>query len=197
MLRLAHPVFTHEDVFLERYDRLLTAARALTAGDRNAALDLVHDAFLHFVLAQPRLDAIIDLDGYLFITVRNLHISQIRRASRTRQESLSLVDFDSAALSLRTLPAAHRFEVLDELRWICEYALERRAVVRAASAFLLHYFLRYRPSEIAAVLQSPSVSVRKLLHVARADVHRALAHRAAGVLERHSRIEGLEDLGCA
>jgi Sigma-70 region 2 len=126
MLRLAHPVFTHEDVFLERYDRLLTAARALTAGDRNAALDLVHDAFLHFVLAQPRLDAIIDLDGYLFITVRNLHISQIRRASRTRQESLSLVDFDSAALSLRTLPAAHRFEVLDKLRWICEYALELR-----------------------------------------------------------------------
>jgi RNA polymerase sigma factor (sigma-70 family) len=194
MLRLAHPVLTHEDVFLERYERLLTAAATLTAGDRAAALDLVHDAFLHFVLARPRLDTITDLDGYLFVAIRNLHISQIRRASRTRHQSLSLVDFDSAVLGLKTLPAAHRFEALDELRWICEYALERRAVLRAASAFLLHYFLRYRPSEIAAVLQSPSVTVRKLLHVARADVHRALEHRAAGGLERHRRIESLEEL---
>jgi len=37
----------HEDLFLERYERLLVSALQLSGQDRGLARDLVHDAFIH------------------------------------------------------------------------------------------------------------------------------------------------------
>jgi DNA-directed RNA polymerase specialized sigma24 family protein len=56
----------HEELFLERYARLLDWARRLTAGGPLQAEELVHDAYVHFVLLRPDLSAIGNLDGYLF-----------------------------------------------------------------------------------------------------------------------------------
>jgi DNA-directed RNA polymerase specialized sigma24 family protein len=178
MLRLATHPPSHEDLFLERYDRLVSAGAALTNGDREAARELVHEAYVQFVVARPRLDGIAHLDGYLFITLRNLHISRVRRSMRAIHEPLALLDFDSAAIGLNTFPAARSLHAADELRWICQYSLRRRPEGRAASAFLLRYFLDHRPSEIALVLHAPIATVHKLLHVARADARAALARSA-------------------
>ena len=57
---------THEEVLLERYERLYGWLVQLTDGDRELAKDLVQDAFVHFTLVRPDLRTISNLDGYLF-----------------------------------------------------------------------------------------------------------------------------------
>ena len=46
---------THEQVILERYERLYSWLVQLTNGDRELAKDLVQDAFVHFTLVRPDL----------------------------------------------------------------------------------------------------------------------------------------------
>src|ERR671916_23120 len=97
----------HEEVFLSRYAALLRWATALTGGDRARAEDLVQDAYVHFTLARPDLARIENLDGYLNRMLRNLHISQLRRAARTAGATrLSAVEYDSAELATRLASAA-------------------------------------------------------------------------------------------
>ena len=175
MLRLAQAIPSHEELFLERYERLLSAASTLTAGDRETARELVHDAYIHFVLMRPPIESIQRIDGYLFIAVRNLSISRARRATRVRHEPIGLAEFDSAALGLLTLADAQRIEAVDQLQRICAFALERRWLARSASAFLLHYFHEYPPSQVARVLHTAPVNARKLLWLARAEVRSAFA----------------------
>lgn len=50
-----HPL-THEELFVQRYAWLLARVLQLTRGDRHRAENLVHDAFVQFVLACPDLD---------------------------------------------------------------------------------------------------------------------------------------------
>lgn len=200
MLRLAFPEPTHEDHFLARYDQLVVAAATLTVGDRDAARELVHETYVQFVIARPPLEAIGQLDGYLFIMLRNLYVSRARRRTRVTQEPLAILDFDSAALGLRTLPVAACLQAADDLRWICQYALARRSQTRAASALLLHYFLEYRPSQIALLLHSPIGAVHKLLHVARVDARASLERAEASATSRgvgDSRVPDLQDLRLA
>lgn len=83
MLRPAPGPGSHDDLFMARYQRLAAWALRLTGGQHHAAEDLVHDAFIQFTLKQPNLAVIENLDDYLFVMLRNLHISQARRASQT------------------------------------------------------------------------------------------------------------------
>jgi len=70
----------HEELFLERYGRLRACALQLTENDREQAEDLVHDTYVQFTLARPDLNAIGNLNGYLYTMMRNLHVSQLRRS---------------------------------------------------------------------------------------------------------------------
>ncbi len=147
-----HRDTAHEDLFLARYERLRAWAMSLTEGEAMEAEDLVHDAFIQFTLSRPDLDSIENLDGYLRQTLRNLRVSQCRRAAQKRQQPLCAADYDSAELSLRAEEIHAGLGAREELQLICEYAIARRQSSKAASALILRFFHGYLPAEIARVM---------------------------------------------
>lgn len=159
--------YTHEELFIERYDQMLLWALQLTSHNRQQAEDLVHDVFIQFYLLHPDLGSIQNLEGYLFTMLRNLHRSQMRRAMRTPGSHLSLLDFDSADLGLQGSDLRAQVQFRDELRMICRYACMRKQSSKAGSVLILRFFHGYFPSEIALVLQSSRQPVAELLRVAR------------------------------
>jgi len=70
------------DLFVENYELLKTWALKFTERNNELAED--------FTLNKPDLDRIQNLEGYLYIVMRNLHLSQLRRASRTPSRSLTV-----------------------------------------------------------------------------------------------------------
>ena len=91
----------YADVFIARYERLLVWSLRLTDHDRSMAEDLVQDTFVQFMLNHPDLDAVQNLEGYLYAMLRNTHLSRVRRASQKPQYQLALVEYDSAEISLK------------------------------------------------------------------------------------------------
>ena len=158
---------THEEAFLERYDRLLGQALHITERRYSAAEDLVHDAFIQFTLRKPELSAINDLDSYLFIVLRNMHLSQVRRSSYNRFAPISIADYDSAAIGLRSFDIQNQVVVADELLRICDYVCARKETSKAASVLILRFFHGYFTSEIADVINSPRRTVHEWLRLAR------------------------------
>ena len=147
-----HRDTAHEDLFVARYERLLVWAMSLTEGAAMEAEDLVHDAFIQFTLSRPDLDSIGNLDGYLRQTLRNLRVSQGRRAAQKRQQPLCAADYDSAELGLRAEEIHAGLGAREELQLICEYAIARRQSSKAASVLILRFFHGYLPAEIARVM---------------------------------------------
>lgn len=180
LLHLVHPSLpaAHEELFLARYERLLAWALLLTEGDATAAEDLVHDAFVQFTLAQPDLQTIENLDGYLRQMLRNLRVSQGRRAAHKREQPLCIADYDSAELSLRTEEIHAGLSAREELRLICQYALARRHSSKAASVLMLRFFHGYVPGEIARVVSleesTGRSAVKQWLSVARREARQFL-----------------------
>ncbi len=166
---------THEEVFLQRYDRLLGQALHITDRRMSAAEDLVHDAFIQFTLSKPELSTINDLDSYLFIVLRNMHLSHVRRASYNKVAPISIADYDSAAIGLRSLDIQNHLQVADELLRICDYVCVRKETSKAASVLILRFFHGYFTSEIAEVINSPRRTVHEWLRLARNEVKDHLA----------------------
>jgi hypothetical protein len=94
--RTTSPTTNHEALFIERYQRLLGMALQLTDGDRERAEDIVHDAFIQFSFSRPEINSTENLEGYLYGMLRKLHLSQMRRDSRSRIQPHFLVEYDSA-----------------------------------------------------------------------------------------------------
>jgi RNA polymerase sigma factor (sigma-70 family) len=169
MLNQQRTACTYEDLFMDRYDRLLAWAMQLTDHDLQQAEDLVHDVFVKFALTRPDLQRIDNLDGYFYISLRNTYRSQVRRAGRGSMQQLSLLDYDSVELGLRFVESRHLIRVQDELFLICRYACCRKETAKSASVLILRYFLGYFPSEIAKILHIERQAVAELLRVARAE----------------------------
>src|SRR5260370_4777289 len=112
---------THADTFIERYERLRGWALQLTEQDHERAEDLLHDAFIQFTLSQPDLRSINDRDSYLFVCLRNLHLSQMRRATRSANRELSTVEYDSAELGLWAARPRDQVKTQDALRMVRHY----------------------------------------------------------------------------
>ncbi|HEY2974610.1 MAG TPA: RNA polymerase sigma factor, partial [Pyrinomonadaceae bacterium] len=157
----------HEDLFIERYERLLGWSLKLTAHDRQLAEDLLHDLFVQFTLRRPDLNTIHDLEGYLFAMLRNSHLSYVRRVPYVRTTSLSMAEYDSLEIGLRATDVRDQIKVQDELRLICHYAALRKETSKAGSVLILRFFHGYYPSEIAQILKSKLDTVRKWLQLAR------------------------------
>src|SRR5260370_22121188 len=146
---------SHRDAFLERYKGLHAWAVQMTAGDRALAEDLLHDLFILFTLNQPALSRIENLDNYLYASLRNLHLSQLRGTTRGRFEQLSVVEYESARMSLRSISHGRdSIQAQDELRRGCHYAFGRQETANAASELILHFFHGYYPSEVAKIILS-------------------------------------------
>jgi RNA polymerase sigma factor (sigma-70 family) len=164
------------ELFLQRYNRLLDWAMKLTNQRRAAAEDLVHDAFVQFMLC--KLDGINNLDGYLYGMLRKMRISQLRRSAQqiNKMYHLRIADYDSAEGSLEAVLRAEshavdsRIQIQDELQQICQYVCARKETSKSASILILRFFLGYFPREIAQILRCQDRAVRDLLMTARREV---------------------------
>jgi DNA-directed RNA polymerase specialized sigma24 family protein len=159
----------HEIIFIERYPTLLGSALQLTDGNRERAEDLVHDAFVQFSLSQPDITAIENLGGYLYGMLRKLHLSQMRRDSRSRIHPHFLVEYDSVETGLHLTDPRDRLQARDELRRVCRYACARKETSKAGSVLILRFFHGYFPSEITKVIRGSRQAVDLRLRRARAE----------------------------
>lgn len=162
--------YTYEDLFVDRYDQLLQWALRLTDNDVHLAEDLVHDVFVKFVLTQPDLELIDNLDGYLFTSLRNTYRSQLRRPGYISNKQFTMIEFDSVDLVLAHVEYRQLFQVRQELRLICQYACSRKDSSKSGSVLILRFFLGYFPGEIAEIFKSERHSIAESLRVARAEV---------------------------
>ena len=172
---LDEPSPSREELFLERYHRLLDCALKLTNQQRAAAEDLVHDAFIQFMLC--RADRIGNIDGYLYGMLRYMRLSQLRRsAQQVNKMNLRIADYDSAEDGLAAVLRAEshavdsRIRIHDELRRICQYTCVRKETSKSASVLILRFFLGYFPREIAQILRFQNQAVHNLLMIARREV---------------------------
>lgn len=171
---------THEDLFLQLYDELLSWAMYLTDRRRERAEDLVHDSFIQFTRTRPDLSSIKDIRSYLFRVIRNMHLSHLRRWLQSSYAPLSISDFDSAEAGLRTIAvetdhAARQLEdvklrVLADLRHVCHYACARKELSKAGSVLILRFFHGYYPSEISRIMRTTRKAVEEWLRIARREV---------------------------
>lgn len=166
-LTLARP--SHVDVFVEHYDVLRRWAVQFTENDHARAEDLLHDLFIHFTLARPDLDSIQNLEGYLYVIMRNLYLSQVRRATRAPLRLLSVVEYDTVEFGFWSSDPRERLRMRDELSAVCQYACLRKQSSKAGSVLILRFFHGYYPEEIAKVMHSNRASVDNRLRLARAE----------------------------
>lgn len=160
---------THEEIFINRYERLLSWALKLTQHNRTNAEDLLHDAFIQFTLNQPNLNEIENVDGYLRIVLRNVHLSQVRRRAHGREMVVPITEYDSAQIGLRAADQADRVRVQEELQLICRYACVRKETSQAGSVLILRFFHGYYPEEISMISRAPGRAVDKSLWIARSE----------------------------
>lgn len=168
MLKLLKPA-SPEDVFVQRYDLLMGWALALTDRNQAQAEDLVHDAFIQFTLRRSGLGAIENTDAYLNRMLRNMYLSQIRRATLIQDSPFSIANFDSAEIGLRSIDPRERVDVQDDLRRICQYACARKESSKAGCVLILRFFHGYYPSEIAQILRTTRKAVDRYLLISRRE----------------------------
>src|SRR5215207_4240084 len=165
----AQPNEKREQLFTERYERLLAYALRLT-GQRESAEDLVQDAFVQFMLGRTRLEEIENIDGYLRRMLRYMHLSRLSRsAQHLHDAALSVADYDSGRLGWTAIEPPRRMQASEELHQICTYACLRKESSRAGSVLILRFFHDYFPTEIAAVLNSSRHCVDEWQRLARRE----------------------------
>lgn len=172
--KIATHTNSQEELFLTKYVRLCGWALKITLNDRERAEDLVHDLYVQLVHARPNLDAITNIDGYLYRTLYNLNISQMRRRANSQAQSLSVVDFDSAESSLRAADPRELIRYQDDLRQVCHYASIRKESSKAGSALILRFLHGYFPREIALVMKCTREAVEERLRLARNEARQFL-----------------------
>jgi DNA-directed RNA polymerase specialized sigma24 family protein len=159
-----------EQLFTDRYEGLLACALRLTNQLRDAE-DLVHDAFVQWVLGRTRLEEIENIDGYLRRMLRYMHISRISRSAQQLHETvLSVADYDSFRLGWTAIEPPRRMQASQELHQICAYACSRKESSRAGSVLILRFFHDYFPIEIAGILNSSRQCVDQWQRLARREV---------------------------
>lgn len=172
IVRESHP--EPETLFIERYDRIFAWSLQLTDYDRDVAEDLLHDLFIQFVLNGPDPSSIENLDGYLYVTLRNLHLAQRRRSNRNRLVQLSIIEYDSAEIGLSTIDFRDQLAAQEELRRVCVYACARKETAKIASVLILRFFHGYYPDEITQIAGSPRSAIDKWLRLARIEAKASL-----------------------
>jgi len=189
----ASPDASHDDLFIERYARLLKWSLRLTDNNRELAEDLVHDAFIQFTFTHPDLQGIHDLDNYLYGMLRNLHLSQVRRATRNRLQPLSIVEYESVETGLRAIDPRDQIQVQEELRRACHYACVRKETAKIASVLILRFFHGYYPSEIVQIMRSSRQAVRESLRIARTEAKLYIDNpKALGLIDFTAQASNLE-----
>lgn len=165
---------SNEEVFFEHYPQLLKWALQLSRLDRDDAEDLVQDFYLQTAHINVVLSEIAELEPYLFKILRNLHYSRLRRQGKNTQHGLSIVDFDSVEQGLAAVDRNDLLLIHANLKVICEFACQRKRKSRAASIFILRFFLGYYSSEVMRIAHMTRMGVDRALQVARSEARRYL-----------------------
>src|SRR5690242_9368794 len=133
-----------EQLFTERYPRLLKWAMQLTNQQRTRAEDLVQDAFIQFSLGGINVERIVNIDGYLRQMLRYIHLSQrTRSAERILEQTLSLSDYESFYQSRQLLDTQERLQIEEELWRVCTYACARKENSKTGAVLILRFFHEY------------------------------------------------------
>lgn len=172
----------HEEVFVRRYQSLRGWALRL-AGNVTDADDLLHDAFLQFVVRRRELTEVDNVDGYLYGLLRRLCLSKRRASLRAREDPLPALEYDTAELSLRAADPRDLLRLQDELRQVCAYACRRKESSKSGSVLLLRFFLGFFPGEIARILNCPLRGANDWLRIARREARAHLAAPPAAIRE--------------
>jgi RNA polymerase sigma factor (sigma-70 family) len=160
---------SHTDIFVQNYDLLKGWALQFTGRDKDLAEDLLHDTFIHFTLSRPDLASIENLEGYLFIVMRNLHLSQLRRATRSPFRSYSAVEYDTADMSFWASDPRDHLRIRDQLAAVCQFACIRKESSKGGSLLILRFFHGYYPDEIALVMHTTRAAVNASLKKVRVE----------------------------
>jgi DNA-directed RNA polymerase specialized sigma24 family protein len=169
MIEPQRTALDREQLFAQRYEWLLGLALQLTGGDQERAEDLLHNAFIQFTLPRHDLPPVQNLDGYLYAMLRNVHVSQERQAAVLQRLTVSIAEYDSAEIMLRTADAQALLRARDDLRAICRYACLRMETSKVGSILILRFFHDYFPSEVALIARCARNDVDRFLWQARRE----------------------------
>jgi RNA polymerase sigma factor (sigma-70 family) len=183
-----------EHMFAAKYAWLLRWALQFTENDRAAAEDLVQETFVRILLAWDKLHSLHDLEPLLYSYLRYAHLSERRKRQSYAFQSLSTVDADTLAVSLRASASFDQVEVQSELRSILAYLLWRRRSAKFASIFLLRFFHGFYPEEIASISVATRHSVDLSLRQARAELKAHLLDSTKLELPARSKLPELQRL---
>src|ERR1700722_16669621 len=165
---------SNEELFFDYYPQLSKWALQLTHLDRDDAEDLVQDFYLQITHISVMLAEVDAPEPYLFKILRNLHYSRLRRQGKHPQRELSIVDFDSLERGLAAVDRNGLVIVHTNLTRICDFACQRKGSSRAASVFILRFFLGYYSSEVMKITSMSRMGVDRALQVARSEARRHL-----------------------
>jgi RNA polymerase sigma-70 factor, ECF subfamily len=154
----------------DHVDRLFRAAWGL-CGDRHDAEDLVQETYVR-VLARPRFLRHDDDFGYLLRTLRNAHVSRLRRNGR-RPAEVPLEDEAAGAGGFDLRRPELAFEVGELFAVIAALPPESCEAIVAVDVAGLSY------REAAAALRVKEATLTTRLHRARRRVVRALSSETA------------------
>jgi RNA polymerase sigma factor (sigma-70 family) len=179
---------TPEAIFESKYDWLLRWAMHFTQNDREAAEDLVQDAFVRLVTSWPRIKENVEqVEPVLYSYLKYCYLTEIRRGQRFNLQELVLIEFDDLRLSLQEEKTADPIEVQDDLRRIIAYLCWRKQTAKSASVLLLRFFHAYFPDEIAQIALMKRGSIDELLRIAREEVKGYLADPSSVEIMHHGK----------
>jgi DNA-directed RNA polymerase specialized sigma24 family protein len=159
-----------DQLLASRYGQLQQWGAVLTRGDAGKAEEIVQELCLYFTLTQPDLTTVVNLDGYLYTSLRHIYLSALARSSREALRFVSMAEFDSFDSALRGNSSADPLQKQNDLRRICSYTVWRKESSKSASYFILHFFHGYARREIAELACLPIAAIYNKLKVARSEV---------------------------
>jgi DNA-directed RNA polymerase specialized sigma24 family protein len=159
-----------DQLLASRYSQLLQWGAVLTRGDAGKTEEIVQELCLYFTLTQPDLTSVVNLDGYLYTSLRHIYLSSLARSSREALRFVSMAEFDSFDSALRGNLSAEPLQTQNDLRRICNYTVWRKESSKSATYFILHFFHGYARREIAELACLPIAAIYNKLKVARSEV---------------------------
>ncbi|MEQ1765662.1 MAG: RNA polymerase sigma factor [Pyrinomonadaceae bacterium] len=169
----------HDLFFSENYETIQRWALQITRQDHDIAQDLIHDLYVKFVQSSKRSETGGE-HGYLYVALKNQHISYLRREAKHAASQLSLSDGDLNESELIRFDPRTANKIADELRAICEFACSRKVTSMSASILILRFFHGYFPAEVARMVNRPINSIEVFLRTARRETRRYLAYLQIG-----------------
>jgi hypothetical protein len=154
----------HEEMFADRYCSLLQWARQVTGGDIALAQDLVHDAYVQFVLARPDLGNIQSLDRYQAWTDRA--VFYILKENRTYDQLFGDIRQGNGSPELTLFGGdvtpnhhklANEFILYDNFFVDGDVSADGHfwSMAAASSDYVNKFWPRSMPPNLAKVLESP------------------------------------------